>query len=65
MKPPGRVLPFFVLTVDCSCWTFQIEINPLDGRYGLSLNLTGGDTSISVFNAIAGDVSVPVLTSGR
>ena len=39
-KPPGRMLPIFVLTVD-RCWAFQIEINPLDGRYRLGLSLPG------------------------
>ena len=65
LQPPGRVLPIFVLTVDRCCWAFQIEINPLDGRYGLSLSLPGGDTSVSAFSATANGVSVPLLTPGR
>ena len=65
LQPPGRVLPIFVLTVDRCCWAFQIEINPLDGRYSLGLSLPGGDTSVSAFSATAGGVSVPLLTPGR
>ena len=42
-----------------------IEINPLDGRYGLSLSLLGGDATVSAFSATAGGVSVPLLTPGR
>ena len=54
-----------MLTVDRCCWAFQIEINPLDGRYGLSLSLPGGDTSVPAFSATAGGISVPLLTPGR
>ncbi len=64
-QPPGRILPILLFTVDRCCWAFQIEINPLDGRYRLGVSLPGQDTSIPAFNAGADGLSVPLLTPGR
>ena len=65
LQPPGRVLPILLFTVDRCCWAFQVEINPLDGRYRLGVSLPGQDNTVSVFEANPNGLSVPLLTPGR
>jgi hypothetical protein len=65
LQPPGRVLPILLFTVDRCCWAFQVEINPLDGRYRLGVSLPGQDNFASVFDATPNGLSVPLLTPGR
>ncbi|MGY2896874.1 hypothetical protein [Deinococcus sp. UYEF24] len=65
LQPPGRVLPILLFTVDRCCWAFQVEINPLDGRYRLGVSLPGQDNTIPAFDATSSGLSVPLLTPGR
>ncbi|WP_407540888.1 hypothetical protein Q0M94_05740 [Deinococcus radiomollis] len=65
LQPPGRVLPILLFTVDRCCWAFQVEINPLDGRYRIGVSLPGQDTAASLFEANPNGLSVPLLTPGR
>jgi len=64
LQPPSRILPILNLTVDRCCWNFQIEINPVDGRYRLGFSLPG-QGNLSAFEASSTGVSVPLLTPGR
>ncbi len=65
LQPPGRVLPILLFTVDRCCWAFQVEINPLDGRYRIGVSLPGQDNTVSVFEANPNGLNVPLLTPGR
>lgn len=62
LQPPGRILPILLLTVDRCCWAFQIEVNPLDGRYRLGISLPGQDNTIPAFDASSSGLSVPLLS---
>ncbi|WP_424950443.1 hypothetical protein [Deinococcus sp.] len=64
LQPPGRVLPILLLTVDRCCWAFQIEINPLDGRYRLGISLPGQD-ALPALDVTSSGLSVPLLNPGR
>ena len=65
LQPPGRILPILLLTVDRCCWAFQVEINPLDGRYRIGVSLPGQNGFAPAFDATQSGVSVPLLTPGR
>ncbi len=62
LQPPGRILPILLLTVDRCCWAFQIEVNPLDGRYRLGISLPGQNNTIPAFDASSSGLSVPLLS---